>query len=268
MSPRAARPWLLALGLSPGLAHAEACLSSAETELERLYCQVVEQGGGQGLPSQSDFRRNAPQVQALLLKRPAQRLGLTLPQPSTPTPAPNTSAITRQKAAPTAPEPPASPSLQGCRLAGEQIRCPNRSFQLALNQPNGNLGPGVLDADNRLGLSAFNGDRSDEQAVRRYLSQAYDRYIPKMLEIGLGANTMSFTAFHNAFHTLEAGGVDFASRMEQTFQLLKQDKQTLAIQARYHQDLPRDLVQCEPVNPAVIVCDNVATNWVFVHRPR
>ncbi len=285
MSPRAACPWLLALGLSPGLAQAEACLSSAETELERLYCQVVEQGGGQGLPSQSDFRRNAPQVQALLLKRPAQRLGLTLPeasgtraasrpapetraQPSKPVPAPNTSAINRQKAAPTAPEPSASPSLQGCRLSGEQIRCPNWSFQLALNQPNGNLGPGVLDADNRLGLSPFNGDHSDEQAVRRYLSQAYDRYIPKMLEIGLGANTMSFTAFHNAFHTLEAGGVDFASRMEQTFQLLKQDKQTLAVQARYHQDLPRRIEQCEPVNPAVIVCDNVATNWVFVHRPR
>jgi len=104
--------------------------------------------------------------------------------------------------------------------------------------------------------------------VRRYLSKAYDRYIPAMVDIGLGANTMSFTAFHNAFHTTEDGGIDFARRMEQTFTLLKQDKKNLAVKARYHDELPQDLSLCTVINREIVVCDNVGTNWVYVSPSR
>ena len=276
---------LMLLALSR-LAFAEnGCLQSASTELERLHCQVVAQGGGQGLPSQADFRRNDPKVQALLLRRPAQRLGLTVPEaPSdsaqakpaaseATTPAPEPRPVAVEPKADPAPEPvePAAARsnwLAECRLRGERIACRDRQFELALNRPNAELAPGVLTAQNRLDLPPFKGDRANEQQVRRYLSNAYDRYIPKMLSIGLGANTMSFTAFHNAFHTLESGGVDFAERMEQTYELLKQDKRNLAVQARYHEQLPEDLALCEPVGADIIVCDNVATNWVFVDRTR
>ncbi|MFO7993019.1 MAG: hypothetical protein R6U69_02540 [Marinobacter sp.] len=85
-----------------------------------------------------------------------------------------------------------------------------------------------------------------------------------MVDIGLGANTMSFTAFHNAFHTMEDGGVDFARRMEQTFALLKQDKKNLAVKARYHDEVPDHLSQCTFINRDILVCDNVGTNWVYV----
>ena len=251
----------------------EACSASATTDLERLYCDVVAQGGGQGLPSQADFRRNQPQVQALLLRRPAKRLGLSVPavtaEPAQSKPSPASQASPK----PPKPEPEQADSqptrfgqLADCALKGERIVCPDRQFELALNQPNRALAPGVLEDQNRLGLRPFQGDRNDEQQVRAYLSSAYDRYIPKMLAIGLGANTMSFTAFHNAFHTLEDGGVDFAERMERTYQLLKQDKLNLAVQARYHDRLPENLALCEVINPDIIVCDNVATNWVFVSR--
>ena len=261
------------------------CLQSASTELERLHCQVVAQGGGQGLPSQADFRRNDPKVQALLLRRPAQRLGLTMPEASsgqgqtkpaaseatTRAPEPRPVAVESKPdpaSEPVAPADARSDWLAECRLRGERIACRDRQFELALNRPNGELAPGVLTAQNRLDLPPFNGDRTNDQQVRRYLSTAYDRYIPKMLSIGLGANTMSFTAFHNAFHPRESGGVDFAERMEQTFELLKQDKKTLAVQARYHEQLPEDLALCEPVGAVIIVCDNVATNWVFVSPNR
>ncbi len=251
----------------------EACSASATTDLERLYCDVVAQGGGQGLPSQADFRRNQPQVQALLLRRPAKRLGLSVPavtaEPAQSKLAPSSQASPK----PPKPEPEQADSqptrfgqLADCALKGERIVCPDRQFQLAVNQPNRALAPGVLEDQNRLGLRPFQGDRNDEQQVRAYLSSAYDRYIPKMLAIGLGANTMSFTAFHNAFHTLEDGGVDFSERMERTFHLLKQDKLNLAVQARYHDRLPENLALCEVINPDIIVCDNVATNWVFVSR--
>lgn len=257
----------------------ETCLDTAKTDLERLYCQVIAEGAGQGLPSQTDFRRNNPQVQALLLRRPARSLGLEVPEAdgrskqSEPTPATSPASPLPSQVSESTPEPerapPARPSrLADCRLKGERIVCPDRQFELALNQPNSKLAPGVLDRGNRLGLTSFEGDQSDEPAVRRYLSEAYDQYIPKMVDIGLGANTMSFTAFYNAFRTLEAGGVDFATRMERTFQLLKQDKQSLAVQARYHEKLPETLSLCDVINRDIIVCDNVATNWVFVSPER
>lgn len=263
---------VLAALSQPGLAD-DRCLQSASTELERLHCQVVAQGGGQGLPSQADFRRNDPSVQALLLRRPAQRLGLTVPEAPVTSGGAQTSPEPQPSAAESASEPAESTpvrsdGLADCRLRGEGIVCRDRQYHLALNRPNGDLAPGVLTAQNRLDLQPFSGDRTNEQQVRRYLSNAYDRYIPKMLAIGLGANTMSFTAFHNAFHTLESGGVDFAERMEQTYELLKQDKKNLAGQARYHEQLPEDLALCEPVGADIIVCDNVATNWVFVDRTR
>ena len=252
------------------------CLSAAETDLERLYCQIIAEGGGSTLPAQADFNRNTPQVQALLLKRPAERVGLAMPEPedtpqtnkgSAATPQEKVGAVSTGSSAPapkSPPEPSGSTRLANCSLDNETIRCPNGVFELAGNQQRSELAEGVLGEDNRLNLAPFTGDRSDEGAVRRYLSNAYDQYIPKMLAIGLGANTMSFTAFHNAFHTLESGGVTFSERMAETYELLKQDRQQLGVKTRYHDKLPEDLAQCGFINRDVLVCDDVGTNWVFV----
>ncbi|MCL7942816.1 hypothetical protein [Marinobacter sp. ATCH36] len=265
---------LLVLCLCPGAVHAASddCMGGAKTDLEKLYCQVVSEGQGAGLPSPTDFKRNDPQVQALLLRRPAGRLGLEVPEPGAPAAAAPAPRPIDTESEPDRPEPevdqPQYGQLADCRLQGERIACPQQRYNLAMNQPNSKLESDVLGEDNRLGLSPFRGDRNDEQAVRRYLSDAYDRYIPRMLDIGLGANTMSFTAFHNAFHTMEAGGVDFAERMERTYSLLKQDKKTLAVKARYHDELPEDLSLCTVINPDIIVCDNVGTNWVYVSPSR
>jgi hypothetical protein len=263
--------FLLMLGTAaPTVFADDRCYSGATTDLERVYCEVVAEGGGAGLPSQPDFNRNDPQVQALLLKRPAQRLGLTVPQPGQPQPptAASTNVQPDVNSEPSEPEesvePVTSRGLANCELAGERIRCPQTDYNLAENQNRASLAEGVLGPDNRFRVESFEGDRKDEEAVRRYLSNAYDQYIPKMLRIGLGANTMSFTAFHNAFHTLENGGVDFAERMAETYQLLKQDRQQLGVKTRYHDDLPDSLSLCGVINRNIIVCDNVGTNWVYV----
>lgn len=252
------------------LAAGEQCLAAATTELERLYCQVISEGGGAGLPSQPDFNRNGPQVQALLLKGPARRLGLAVPAVSALS---NANAVSPQPDAGQAkpgpdneptPHSPLSQGLSDCQLQAEVIHCPQGRYRLASNRALSELDEGVLDAGNRLDFGRFQGDREDTEAVRAYLSDAYDRYIPRMLAIGLGANTMSFTAFHNAFQTLESGNVSFAERMAQTYELLKQDRQRLGVKSRYHDDLPESLSLCGIINRNIIVCDNVGTNWVYV----
>ncbi|MDI9243886.1 hypothetical protein [Marinobacter sp. CHS3-4] len=266
--------WLVAALLSMEASANERCLSAADTDLERLYCEVISEGGGAGLPSQPDFNRNDPQVQALLLKRPAQRLGLKVPKP---TRSQNEqSALTPQAAERSEPrqeqqtqsEPEPKTELAGCRLNGKRIRCSQGDYRLAENQRKSALEEGVLEPDNQLRLEPFEGSLEDEGAVIPYLSRAYDQYIPKMLRIGLGANTMSFTAFHNAFHTLEGGGVDFSDRMAETYELLKQDRQQLGVKTRYHDDLPDNLSLCDFINRDVLVCDNVGTNWVYVRADR
>ncbi|MEX0603735.1 MAG: hypothetical protein WD623_01275 [Marinobacter sp.] len=270
--------WILPSGAN------DACMASAHSDLERLYCEITSRGEGSSLPSRADFKRNDPQVQALLLRRPAARLGLAVPAPggeSKPSPAKvtdmpppsSTDELPEAPANDSRDARPASPvstapqrSLAKCRLEGESILCPGRRLELAVNQNNSELLPGVLEAGNTLSLSSFEGERNDDEAVRRYLSDAYDIYIPKMLAIGLGGTTMSFTAFHHAFHSMENGGVDFARRLEQTYHLLKQDKKTLAVKARYHDELPKSLNLCTEINRDIVVCDNVGKNWVYVTR--
>ncbi len=249
-----------------------ACPERPQSDYEQAFCQIRAKGGGAALPTFEDFRRNTPQVQALLLKRPAARWGVALPEPaSQPGPASDTGAPSvpsREPAEPAAPEPPQvtenASGLSACDLEMDTVRCSDGLFRLAVNQPNGALAPGVLDANNRLGLSPFRGDAGDEAAVRAYLSDAYDRYIAKMLEIGLGGATMSFTRFYNSFHRHRAEGVDFAQRMEDTFRYLKQDKRNLAVDARLAEGFPASMENCARSGEAVIVCDNVATNWVYV----
>lgn len=245
----------------------EACLASAQSDLERLYCEVVERGGGASLPSMMDFKRNDPKVQALLLRQPAKRLNLALPEVSgspEPESEPEATTLPGGPANESGSEPSVALGLADCQLRGEFIQCPTVAYELVDNRTLASLDDGVLEPGNRLGIAPFDGERSDDEAVRSYLSAAYDLYIPKMLAIGLGANTMSFTAFHNAFHTLESSGVDFSERMGQTYELLKQDRKTLGVKARYHDELPENLSLCEAIDRDVIVCDNVGTNWVFV----
>ncbi|MGP5019068.1 hypothetical protein ACTXK7_15660 [Vreelandella alkaliphila] len=255
-------PMILAFGWMSVASADEDCLASAQTDLERIYCEVVARGGA-GLPSMMDFRRNDSRVQALLLRQPARSLGLTLPEVSS-IPEPEVARQTEEPAKESGSELAITRVLAGCQLQEELIQCPGLAYELAANRSLETLDDGVLEPGNRLGIVPFDGERNDDEAVRTYLSAAYDRYIPQMLAIGLGANTMSFTAFHNAFHTLESGGVDFSERMEKTYELLKQDRKTLGLKTRYHNELPESLSLCETINRDVIVCDNVRTNWVFV----
>lgn len=258
---------LFAVYLIGGLSVAQAaCPANPADEYERVYCEIKVKGGGAMLPSFEDFRRNEPKVQALLLKRPASRLGIDLPKPAQQAAKSDevaTNAV-RETEAPKPENSPVNGTLSECDLEGATIQCPGQRYLLATNQRNSALANGVLGSSNKLGLEPFTGDLNDEAAVRAYLSNAYDRYIAKMLDIGLGGATMSFTRFYNSFRRHEAEGVDFAGRMESTYSYLKQDKRNMAVSERLTEELPERLQQCVWAGHAVIVCDDVATNWVYV----
>ncbi|MDX1634586.1 MAG: hypothetical protein R3280_08120 [Marinobacter sp.] len=262
----------LVFALLTGPAAARDCSAMARTDYERLYCRLVNEGHGAGLPAFEDFRRNTPRVQALLLKRPAQRAGLELPdapearpatpaRPDAPRQRPEAPpAATRQAEQQTAVT---APALADCELLGEVIQCPDRRLELVDNLPNRALAPDALADSQRLDLPAFQGDPADGPALRRYLSDAYDHYLQRMLDIGLGGATMSFSQFYRSYFRHRDQGVDFTERMEATFQYLRQDKLTKAVPARLHSRLPDDIDACTPIKRQLVVCDNGVTNWVY-----
>lgn len=288
------RRWLIMMSVSaiPAIGIADSdCLSVAKTELENIYCRVAATPEAGKLPSFSDFRRNTVQVQALLLKRPAERLGIQLPksasrarpqqvarvespppQAAAPKPARSSSPKGAAKVIETATSnvPHATVNhgekrnaLAGCRLANADIFCPGGGYRLEDNRQNHQLADGALSEGNILDLPSFRGSPSDKSAVNNYLADSYEHYINKMLLIGLGGSTMTYTKFHYTFLDLLEKQEDFAARVGETYNYLKKDKASMAIQARYDQQMPSSIDWCTQLNDNIVVCDNGRRNWVY-----
>lgn len=245
-----------------------------------MYCQL--KGKGETLPSLEDFRRNQPRIQALLLKAPARRQGIPLPvvMPKTevkakrakPEPR-NISSVPQPKTKPKVqsqlqPQPQSKQlrlsSLSSCQLQGRLIQCPQQQFRLATNRANRYLAKGALGPENRMGLSNYQGEQQNPQALKRHLTRSYERYIEKMLSIGLGASTMSFSKFYYTHAELQQLGVDFADRFETMFNYLKKDKASMAIKDSYLDTLPPGISSCNRLKADILVCDNGEHNWVYL----
>ncbi|WP_096086327.1 hypothetical protein [Agaribacterium haliotis] len=70
------------LALQSQTTSAASCEQQAKSQLEHAYCQVQAQNTNSSLPSLQDFKKNSEQVQYLLLKRDARRLGIELVKPA------------------------------------------------------------------------------------------------------------------------------------------------------------------------------------------
>ncbi len=244
------------------------------TPLEEVYCQLVSKG--EKLPNLEDFRRNQPRIQALLLKAPARKYGIRVPSPAKHTAASKNAAPVVPSAQSTSvrtvksiPQPTviSASDLTGCALQGRQVSCPQQRFQLATNLPNRQLSPHVLSEQNTLGLNNYQGSAKDHRALKKHLSLSYQRYIEKMLTIGLGASTMSYSKFYYTYEELQRLQVDFAARFETMFGYLKKDKASMAIKDSYVDELPASIRACVKLQPAILVCDNGVHNWVYVAEP-
>ncbi|MCD9459026.1 hypothetical protein [Marinibactrum halimedae] len=261
-----------------------------QTELEKTYCNIQAKSPN-SLPNLQDFRNNNPKMQRLLLKRHAERLGIALPK--APLPKSKTRNNSQKpKAAPSinfTPQankitPPKTNALKtsasktktrknehnltDCVLKKRAIHCQRGSifkrYPLTTNLQNKALNSGALGKQNQLTLKPAPINK-DEQ--RQYLQDAYTIYIQKMLSIGLGASTMSFTKFTHTFLQSERNSgkknTPFHERTQQMFEFLKKDKANIGVKSTYTSALPKNIDQCFPLNSNIIVCDNITTNWVF-----
>ncbi|WP_426417674.1 hypothetical protein [Aestuariirhabdus sp. LZHN29] len=296
------RPVRLALlGLVAGAGSVQGdCLPMAVTPYERIYCDIRNQGKGAGLPDFAQFQNNPPTTQRLLLKRPAGRLGIKLPAVSskgapsamaTVVAMKNSSAspqssvggdIAKRKSAKAGeqglgpvkgegPRKAAAPVIgrqsednlvSRCRQHSDRIRCGDNQYRLQGNLPNRVLEPDALEDGNRLRLVPYSGGGDDPDALNRYLGGAYQQYIDKMLEIGLGGVTMSYSRFYYTYLDLQESGHDFAGRFETMFEYLKRDKRHLVV-GRAPPPAFDGLKYCMALDRRLIVCDNQRVNWVY-----
>lgn len=267
--------WLPAvLWVGTAVAQDSGCPAQARTPLEQIYCKVRAANPSAPLPTLQELRRNPEKTQRLLLRRPAEQAGISLPPESAPAKArpsperaptavaPAAKTVTNKAADPRRPETEPG-SLAGCEFGGTRIRCGAEQFVLQGNLPNSRLAPGALAPETRTSFVEYAGAAGDEAALMAYASATYLRYIEAMLDIGLGASTMSFTKFYHTLTEAQTKGARFGERLAAMFDFLKKDKATIGVQPHYNDALPEGLNQCMALNERLLVCDNVQQNWVY-----
>lgn len=274
--------------LFSGSGHAgEFCLLAAENYYEQLYCEVKAQGQGKRLPSFYDFQKNNEQTQAFLLKRPAARLGIQVVLPK-----PAQSTVHDQKTVSAARleenlvasrsgikssnssdsdidhsdsgevNTKVSP-FDGCVFKSRKIQCGGESYNLIGNLSNNKLSQGVLEGKNKMNIPEYEGVFGDRYALSEYLAEAYNQYIFKMLEIGLGGSTFSYNKFVYLYYDVSDKEIDFSQRFETMFGYLKQDKQNLAVSEKLPENVRFKKERCDWLRKKTVVCDGGQKNYVY-----
>lgn len=303
---------------------AERCEPQENNEYEKIFCQLKRSGRGASLPNIYQFRENPPLTQALLLKKPAERAGITVKIPerdnqetlqrqealliaATPEPSEGPRPLDRSvktleiiQQVPPAPvaveqsetpvlaapdvateimakeqtpvlevEIPASTdnAMAGCSLQQMTVQCASGRYQLVGNKTNQQLSANALADEHKLALPVYSGAPGDLAALDEYLTRAYSRYLAGMLEIGLGASTMSYGKFVNLHKYITDQRLDFVGRFETMYQFLKKDKQSIGVSTKL--TLAEGLVvqDCSMLEN-IIACDYEASNYIFVKADR
>ncbi len=280
---KTARYSLFGMVLLAGQSSAQSfCFASASSYYEQVYCELQARGEAKTLPPFYQFKRNDATTQALLLKRPAARIGIDLPMPkpaAKKTTAKPASQQERKLPASVAQKPqPATSSSQAvspsiapktltssaCQLNGEAMRCGDQQFTLIGNRRNQRLAQGVLEAENKMALPIYHGSTSDQAAIDAYLVRAYRQYIEKMHEIGLGGVTMTYGKFYFLFFDLQEKGLDFSQRFETMYGFLKKDKATMGVSETLTPDNQLKAEDCDPLAGHMWVCSRAGRNYLYL----
>lgn len=261
---------VLSLFFGAGAASAKNfCFVKAETYYEQVFCEVSSKGNGRHLPDFYDFRKNDPLIQALLLKKPAARSGITLAMPRKKREkVQNVVAKNRLGSRVT-------DSIEGgvvggaawqrdCKFDDNAIVCAKKRYVLMGNKNNNALAEGVLSKGSRMGIAPYNKRLDNKADVDDYLVLSYQRYIEKMLAIGLGGVTMSSGKFAFLFHDLTNRGVSFNERFETMYRHLIKDKKTIRVNERASIDQPLSMDRCSHLNDNIISCAAKRKNFLFV----
>jgi hypothetical protein len=247
------------------------CLLLAESHYEQLYCEIKAMGQGRRLPSFLDFRRNNELTQAMLLKRPAAKVGVEVVLPKREVAASRdvVPKITQVQAMRINREVDGGDyrggELRQCLFFAKNIQCGGVSYYLVGNQANSKLVQGALASTNKMEIPDYMGLLSDQRALSQYLTRAYRQYIGKMLEIGLGGSTFSYARFDFLFHDVTAKGIGFSQRFETMFRFLKQDKQNIAVSETLPSSARLAQERCGRLGDDLIVCDDGRKNYLYRH---
>ncbi|MEZ5529780.1 MAG: hypothetical protein R3E57_07580 [Porticoccaceae bacterium] len=259
--------WLIGWWLSvlPAMGWSdEFCLLLAENYHEQLYCELRGMGQGGDLPPLLDFRRNDSMTQALILKRPAARVGIDVVLPKLPPRILPVPAVPEKRLDVQSPASAESPRGNlTCRLEGVELHCGADRYRLVGNRNNRHLADGVLDSDNRMDIPALPDGREKPQGLGVYLVRAYRQYLEKMMEIGLGGSTFSYRKFVYLFEDVTARGLDFSGRFETMFGFLKQDKRRLSVSEQLPDISRLSPDTCEQLDQTLAVCDAGRKNYLF-----
>ena len=233
------------------------CFSLANSYYQQVYCELDARGKAHGLPTFFDFSQNNETTQALLLKRPARSAGIELAMPA--------AAATPQATKAIKPVEQMSAGLRGCEYRGDTIDCPGYRYALVGNRANSRLADDALSASNQLRLAHYRGSLDDVAAVERYLLQAYEQYLDKMLTIGLGAATLSWGKFYYLFMDLNAKGVSFSDRFEVMYHYLKMDKSAMAVSEKVSLPANGELSDCIDLGQDIVACGG-GKNAVYLRQ--
>ncbi|WP_156820882.1 hypothetical protein [Dasania marina] len=239
---------MLLLVVSTGSQASQFCFSVAKTYNEQLYCEIEASGEGKSLPSFNQFQKNTPLIQSLLLKPYARKLGITIKMAT---------KTTKQQVVTSPPLAAVNDGgLSHCSFETEVISCNDKPYYFMGNKGNASLAAGVLDASNTMQLPVY-----DNGEVARYLAQAYEHYLHKMIEIGLAGVTLTYGNFDYIFHDLRAQAIDFNQRFETMYRYLKKDKRTMGIKKS---TAPSDVTAKECfLLDELLVCSRGHYNYIY-----
>lgn len=277
----------------------QACEPAPGNEYEKVFCQLKRSGKGEALPSIHEFRKNPPLTQALLLKKPAERAGIPLKIPergnaevvdrqlevllSAPSSAAekkilNKEVVSKQAVSKKVEPKPVTPKvktpdvtpvvvreavsvLDTCVVNQFELHCSGAQYRLVTNQTNQQLREGVLSEGHRLNLPAFQGSAQD---LEDYLLKAYRRYVEGMLEIGLGASTMSYTKFVRVYEFNAAQGLSFAERFETAYQFQKREKASIGVNTKPMLAAGFNTRFCSELTGELLACEHQRDNYLFL----
>lgn len=251
------------------------CFELAENYYEQLFCEVQSLQPGAVTVTFNDFRKNDESMQALLLKRPASRLGINVAMPAKSNKQPT------EKFSPAVQVP--RKSIENINYGGSNIQtmaqqkqcnyistgtlqCNEGNYVFVKNKLNHQLENGALATDNQLNLPDFTGDIDNEAHTSAYVLDAYQIYLGKMIDIGLAEKTMSLGKFSYFFQDITRKGVAFNQRFEVMFTFLKKDKQSLGVSPSKSAPESVDTQNCIQVSDKIYSCNTGSKNILFARQ--
>ena len=241
------------------------CLAYAQTYYEQLYCEVSSAGRSHKLPSFIDFQKNPEITQALLLKPHAKalKIAIALPQHTSQKGTEknrirqNRSASLASKITPTPKD-----RFDTCSYQSDVIVCGQKRYKQVTNRHNRTLEQGALKKTNGLKLPVITLS-PEEDGFEYALTKSYLLYLDKMMGIGLGGVTMTYTKFYYLYLDLLERNVDFNQRFSTMFEFLKKDKRALGVNNKPAVLASLSDKDCSRARASLFICQQGGRNYLF-----